>query len=460
MERSTGTAWSKEATERFLQVEDLAYQRIELGYGLHTPGRDRSAFMDRVFESDLRGKTVLDIGSYLGAFCLEALSRGASRAVGWEINPDRVRQARTIAQIKGLRPEYCERDIELESIDGSFDIVLCLNVLHHLRNPLSVLDKLIDATGERLVLEVRAMDRLDARQLGISGATRVFLGRQPVVVVGHGVTTPRGKGGSHTFLFSQQGLTRILGSHRRVFAPLGSVEVFETGFKNRFGVIAEKRRVRHLVLIAGPSSAGKTTLIQQLRRGDQDALRAELGIEDWSSYGVLMANQLDQLDRKVKAHGSDHLILHYDILRPWQRSAVTYEHDEALDLLDSADRISILTLVVDPEDLRRRFVSHYENPRSSGRRSRVRLALRDPRRALSLLLDRRRAKSVMESRRRERIAAYSEPEWLRQRYEAWFRYCDAISNALPVHAHVARRNDVVHDARQGWERLLADSRLL
>jgi SAM-dependent methyltransferase len=54
---------------------------------------------DRTFEvaGDLRGKTVLDLGCGSGRYLIEAVSRGAARAVGVDVAPEMLSVARTLA---------------------------------------------------------------------------------------------------------------------------------------------------------------------------------------------------------------------------------------------------------------------------------------------------------------------------------------------------------------------------
>src|SRR5947208_10062362 len=63
------TTYSKQQIEKILQEERFHYQRVNLPYGLNTPGRDRTATRDLIFPEPLSGKSVLDVGSALGYFC-------------------------------------------------------------------------------------------------------------------------------------------------------------------------------------------------------------------------------------------------------------------------------------------------------------------------------------------------------------------------------------------------------
>src|SRR5258705_4615072 len=159
------TDWTKEQVESLLREEQFAYHRIELPYGLATAGADRSATADAIFPADLRGKSVLDVGCKYGFFCFEAARRGAARVVGLDVDPDSVRKARLLASCVASPVEFELAGIERESLAGEFDYVLCLNVLHHLADPIAALAKLGAAARERLVLQVPTFRRRDPPKL-------------------------------------------------------------------------------------------------------------------------------------------------------------------------------------------------------------------------------------------------------------------------------------------------------
>src|SRR5438552_3131964 len=75
MGQAAASAWPRDRIERFLAEEKLKYQKIDLPFGLSTAGNDRKRMFEIAFEGDLTGKSVLDVGSYLGAFCIEAIVR-------------------------------------------------------------------------------------------------------------------------------------------------------------------------------------------------------------------------------------------------------------------------------------------------------------------------------------------------------------------------------------------------
>src|SRR5580765_5162991 len=191
--------FTKEQIEQILRDEPFEYHRVELPFGLHTPGRDRSATRDLIFPESLQGKSVLDVGCALGYFCFEAEARGASRVIGTETRESRVRQALRIGQIRGSRVEFRLADIERVPIEGRFDYVLLLNVLHHLRDPLSVLRHLAAITNERFVIEFPTL--ADPKFRKASGTVFAgLLNRLPLIGVGSPTMADQ------TFLFSPRAL--------------------------------------------------------------------------------------------------------------------------------------------------------------------------------------------------------------------------------------------------------------
>src|SRR5919199_5675463 len=87
--------------------------------------------------SDLRGKTVLDIGCNGGFYSIEMKRRGADRVVGIDFDEDYLNQARFAAQVSGLNIEFRKMQVyEVAKLREKFDIVLFMGVLYHLRHPL------------------------------------------------------------------------------------------------------------------------------------------------------------------------------------------------------------------------------------------------------------------------------------------------------------------------------------
>lgn len=105
--------------------------------------------------SDLRGKTVLDIGCNGGFYSIEMKKRGAARVVGIDTEPMYLRQARFAAEICGVDIELRRLSVYgIARLQERFDIVLFMGVLYHLRYPLLALDLIRKhVVGELLVFQ-------------------------------------------------------------------------------------------------------------------------------------------------------------------------------------------------------------------------------------------------------------------------------------------------------------------
>jgi SAM-dependent methyltransferase len=151
---SEGTTATREEVEAFLAETTFSgYHRFPLPHGLEVPGIDRHERADQVFDMDLSGKSVLDVGTAYGIFPYEAMTRGAARAVGVEINPQTYAVAKRIAELHGNRWEIRQGRAEEVAADETFDVVLFLNVLHHVTDPVEAVRRLLAVCDGTMVIE-------------------------------------------------------------------------------------------------------------------------------------------------------------------------------------------------------------------------------------------------------------------------------------------------------------------
>lgn len=124
------------------------YHRIELAPGLITPGAHDSPTalkdLDRLgLPSSCRGLRVLDIGCRDGFFAFEVERRGGE-VIGIDYAEPEVTGFSIASRALNSRVQYLVEnvyDLDAEK-HGTFDIVLFLGVLYHLRNPMLALDKI------------------------------------------------------------------------------------------------------------------------------------------------------------------------------------------------------------------------------------------------------------------------------------------------------------------------------
>jgi tRNA (mo5U34)-methyltransferase len=96
-----------------------------------------------VVPRDLRGQTVLDIGCNGGFYSIEMKRRGAGRVVSIDTDPFYLRQAQFAAEVSGVDIEFRQLSIyNIAELRESFDLVIFMGVLYHLRHPLLALDLL------------------------------------------------------------------------------------------------------------------------------------------------------------------------------------------------------------------------------------------------------------------------------------------------------------------------------
>jgi tRNA (mo5U34)-methyltransferase len=139
------------------------FHSIPLRSDLTTPGleSDTQRKLPRIgLPERLGGRSVLDVGTWDGFFAFEAERRGAERVVA----SDRHAWASPDYGDAGFRlaREALASDVEQRHLDvldhspeaiGTFDVVLFLGVLYHMRHPLLALERMRSVTRDLLVVE-------------------------------------------------------------------------------------------------------------------------------------------------------------------------------------------------------------------------------------------------------------------------------------------------------------------
>ena len=145
------------------EIAELApwFHNLHLPGGLQTapdhPLGDFPAFkwaqVAPALPEDLRGWRVLDVGCNAGFYSFELAGRGAD-VVGIDVDEHYLRQARWARQCLDLAGSVEFRRLgvyDLARLDETFDLVVFMGVLYHLRHPLLALD-LVATKARRLVV--------------------------------------------------------------------------------------------------------------------------------------------------------------------------------------------------------------------------------------------------------------------------------------------------------------------
>jgi tRNA (mo5U34)-methyltransferase len=119
-----------------------------------------------VLPQDMSGLTVLDIGCNAGFYSIALARRGAT-VLGIDSDEHYLRQACWARDRFGLDSRRLSlrrmQIYELARLDASFDVVLFLGVLYHLRYPLLALDIVAQSVRDLLILQTLTMPGEDVQ---------------------------------------------------------------------------------------------------------------------------------------------------------------------------------------------------------------------------------------------------------------------------------------------------------
>lgn len=140
---------------------DPWYHRIEVLPGLTTPGVNDSQLVLRALNlpDDLSGLRVLDVGTRDGFFAFECERRGAE-VTAIDYMPPEETGFLVARELLGSKVEFIQGNVYdlTHQKFGSYDLILFLGVLYHLRDPMLALDRIWDVAGGRLIVETQMID--------------------------------------------------------------------------------------------------------------------------------------------------------------------------------------------------------------------------------------------------------------------------------------------------------------
>ena len=144
--------------------------RIAVGHGVVTPGtEDTDAELRRLqLPQRMQGWRVLDVGCSDGFYSFECEDRGAEVASiddESSLLAEKANGFRVAAHLRGSSATYEARSVEAldPAIDGEFDLVLFINVLYHLPNPMLSFQRLASVTRPGGILVLKTYFRSDIR---------------------------------------------------------------------------------------------------------------------------------------------------------------------------------------------------------------------------------------------------------------------------------------------------------
>ncbi|HZH99095.1 MAG TPA: TIGR04290 family methyltransferase [Fimbriimonadaceae bacterium] len=159
-EHQAGVASTPEDLQRRVQELGVWFHRMNLNGVDTNPNHflgDYPNVKFRRFEhalpKDLTGKTVLDIGCNAGFYSIEMKRRGAERVLGLDSDDRYLAQARLAAEVLGHEIEFRKLDVyDVGALGETFDVVIFMGVLYHLRHPLLALDLIHEHVARDLLI--------------------------------------------------------------------------------------------------------------------------------------------------------------------------------------------------------------------------------------------------------------------------------------------------------------------
>ena len=179
------------------RVQDINWHHaIDLGNGIVTPGLSGKGTVSEKYIPDVAGRSVLDIGAWDGYFSFLAERRGASRVVAldhyaWCVDLEARAEYWHTCRHYGRMPDLTKDETEFwrgeempgragfdlakEALDskvepyvgdfmkadldelGTFDVVLYLGVLYHMKEPLTAVERVRKVTSGVAVIETEGV---------------------------------------------------------------------------------------------------------------------------------------------------------------------------------------------------------------------------------------------------------------------------------------------------------------
>lgn len=168
-----------------------------------------------------------------------------------------------------------------------------------------------------------------------------------------------------------------------------------------------------VIVIAGPSCVGKTTLIGQFQQYEHRQVANLLGLRDPDMWDYANARRVPTDFTDPGAVG---LVLHYDILRPMMERRITsYADDPGLAAALQASQLTICTVWGDGELLRTRAA--------------IKISQRSRLSASALRLP---VQGWMRRRRLQTLRKwYRDDAFIRKCYASWFKFTESATGAAP-----------------------------
>jgi hypothetical protein len=214
-----------------------------------------------------------------------------------------------------------------DGIAGHFDQIVCLFSQLAMPDPIGCLRRLMRSAGSRIVVELAAPRFADTGlALGVLARLRPLLWLVPPLSPGRQIR--RG------ILFTSPALRNFFRYQSAAFEP---VEIFPAAPAGHLIGDARRRRIRNLVVVSGPSSAGKSMLARRLM--EDASYRESFGFHGaWEfSRGRDLVN--------LRTGAVENLFAELDLLAIEREAPGSYDAIPQFDVFTCAENITVLTVL-------------------------------------------------------------------------------------------------------------------
>jgi hypothetical protein len=282
-----------------------------------------------LLSEDLGGQSVLSIGSGSGFIPLKALRNGAIRVAVVDANRHTIGAARAAAQTAGFSPEFIDGkwDDVCAGI-GEFDTIVCSLRPPAIRDPFAAIGHMMTRTRKRLIIEFDCPRRSD----GVAYALALLAGNQPLVWLPK--PAKPGRVLHRPFLFTAAAVRHLFAYHSTLFEP---IRILWPNSAGRFVIEARRRRVRNLLVVAGPTSSGKSTFASRLAADSR--LRDDFGLSgDWTHIRGRDVAHLPTGD-------IENLIVELDLMAVERGDIASFDDIPQFQILRAAENLQVLTMI-------------------------------------------------------------------------------------------------------------------
>ena len=297
------------------------------------PGPDadpnEAILVEALLAESVAGQSVLNIGSDRGRLPLLALEKGAAKVTMLNANRLNLDAARDAARSAGFSPDYIFGKWEAVCGGiGAYDVIVCSLTANAARDPVATIRQMMARTRKRLIIAADCYKWGDGIPYALALLNRV----QPMIWLPK--PEKPGRLPHRSFLFNPAAIRSLFTFQSTLFEP---IRVLRRPRAGRFVVEARRRHVHNLVVIAGPSSAGKSTFIKSLT-GDPN-LRREFGLS--GEWKFIRGRDVAHLP----AGNIENMLVELDLMAVERGDLAGFDDIPQFQILRAAENLKVLTIL-------------------------------------------------------------------------------------------------------------------